>query len=206
MANAVRETLRMGDVLEKMCRSLRQTLGAGDPYLFRQIREGNNVIKDFDGAIKAYLTKLGRESLDEQDEKRCTEILNFTTALDHISNIVVMNMLELVETAHKNQVAISDEDVRDEFKLLDMMLENLRMSFSVLMTGNAVTAGNLIQRKQTFREVERNAVNEHLRRLRTNQMLDQEASAIHLSLLSDMRRINSLLTSNAYPVAGRKEE
>jgi Na+/phosphate symporter len=37
-------------------------------------------------------------------------------------------------------------------------------------------------------------------------MLDQEASAIHLSLLSDMRRINSLLSSNAYVVAGQKEQ
>lgn len=206
MANAVRETLRMGDVLEKMCRGLRQTLGGKEVQVFRQIREENNVIKEFDGAIKAYLTQLGRESLDEQDEKRCTEILNFTTAIDHISNIVVMNMLELVETVHKNQIALSDEDLQDEVRLLDMVLVNLRMAFSVMMTGNAVTASNLIQRKKTFRETERRAVDDHLRRLRSDQMLDQEASAIHLSLLSDMRRINSLLSSNAYLVAGQKEQ
>ncbi|MFC4273268.1 Na/Pi cotransporter family protein [Sneathiella chungangensis] len=206
MANAVRETLRMGDVLEKMCRSLRQTFGGNDIQMFRQIRDGNDAIKDFDGAIKGYLTKLGRESLDEKDEMRCTEILNFTTAIDHISNIVVMNMLEVVETCHKNQVAIADEDIEDEVRLLDMVLVNLRMSFSVLMTENANTARNLIKRKQVFREAERKAVNEHLKRLRSDRMLDQEASAIHLSLLSDMRRINSLLSSNAYLVAGQIEQ
>ncbi|WP_340149586.1 Na/Pi cotransporter family protein [uncultured Sneathiella sp.] len=206
MANAVRETLRMGDVLEKMCRCLRQILDGANGQNFRQVRDNHNVIKDFDRAIKAYLTKLGRESLDEQDEYRCTEILNFTTAIDHISNIVVMNMVELVETAQKNQVAISDEDVEDEFRLLDMVLVNLRMSFSVLMTGDAATAARLIERKQTFRVAERKAVNEHLQRLRNDQMLDQEASAIHLSLLSDMRRINSLLSAGAYLVAGQTEK
>jgi phosphate:Na+ symporter len=206
MANAVRETLRMGDVLEKMCRCLRQTLGGKEPHIFGQIREDNNVIKEFDGAIKAYLTQLGRESLDEQDEQRCTEILNFTTAIDHISNIVVMNMLELVENVQKNQVVLSDQDVEDELRLLDMVLQNLRMSFNVMMTRNAAAAGNLIRQKQIFRTAERKAVDDHLRRLRSDQMLDQEASAIHLSLLSDMRRINSLLSSNAYVVAGQKEQ
>lgn len=206
MANAVRETLRMGDILEKMCRSLKLILGGANGQNFRQVRESHAVIKDFDGAIKGYLTKLGRESLDEQDEQRCTEILNFTTAIDHISNIVVMNMVELVETAQKNQVAISDEDIQDEFRLLDMVLVNLRMSFSVLMTADATAATKLIERKQTFRVAERKAVNEHLQRLRSDQMLDQEASAIHLSLLSDMRRINSLLSSGAYLVAGQKEK
>ena len=117
-----------------------------------------------------------------------------------------MNMVELVETAQKNQVAISDEDIQDEFRLLDMVLVNLRMSFSVLMTADATAATKLIERKQTFRVAERKAVNEHLQRLRSDQMLDQEASAIHLSLLSDMRRINSLLSSGAYLVAGQKEK
>ena len=74
------------------------------------------------------------------------------------------------------------------------------------MTENAVTANNLIQHKQTFRMAERRAVDEHLRRLRNDQMLDQEASAIHLSLLGDMRRINSLLSSIAYLVVGQKEQ
>ncbi|MCF8466888.1 MAG: Na/Pi cotransporter family protein [Sneathiella sp.] len=206
MANTVRETLRMGDVLEKMCRELKLALTGGNGPVFRKIREGNNVIKEFDGAIKSYLTKLGRESLDEQDEKRCTEILNFTTTLDHISNIVVMNMVELIEMGIKNQLVLSEEDLRDETQLLDMVLANLRLSFSVLMTGNPATASNLIQRKQRFREVERKAVDEHLRRLRNDKLLDQEASAMHLSLLSDMRRINSLLSSNAYLVAGQKEQ
>ncbi|WP_373086502.1 Na/Pi cotransporter family protein [Sneathiella sp.] len=206
MANAVRDTLRMGDVLETMCRDLKQLLETGQPHYFKKIRDADNVIKEFDKAIKNYLTKLGRESLDEQDETRCNEILNFTTALDHIGNIVVMNMLELIETSAKHQIVQSPEDLKDVVRILDLATMNLRLSFSVLMTSDAATAVSLIQRKQRFRKVERQAVSDHLKRLRSDELMDQEASAVHLSLLSDMRRINSLMSSGAYMVAGEKED
>ncbi|TNE34156.1 MAG: Na/Pi cotransporter family protein [Alphaproteobacteria bacterium] len=206
LANAVRDTLRMGDILETMFQDLRQALATGQLQFCKKIRDNDLIVKEFDRAIKSYLTRLGRESLDEEDEKRCTEILNFTTTLENVGNIIVLSMLELIESNTKNQTAMPEEDVKDSLHVLDMAMMNLRLSFSVLMTGDAVTAANLIQRKQRFRQVERKAVNDHLQRLRSDKLMDQEASAAHLGLLSDLRRINSLVTAGAYPIAGQKEE
>jgi phosphate:Na+ symporter len=206
MANAVRDTLRMGEVLETMCRDLKEALNSDDNLVFDRLRESGNVVNGFDRAIKDYLTKLGRESLYEEDEKRCTEILNYTTALDHVSNIIVMNMTEQIETNAKNQIALSTEDMKDNYRFMDMILTNLRLSLSVLMTGDATSARNLIRQKQRFREAERAAVGDHLNRLRSNMNFDQEASAMYLSLLGDMRRINSLLSAGAYLVAGQIEK
>lgn len=205
MANAVRDTLRMGEVLEGMCRNTKDALITGNPQLFPKIREGDRYVDDFDRAIKNYLTKLGRESLEEEDEARCREILNFTTNLDHIGNIVVMNMTEMIEASTKNQVNFAPEDREDFVKLFDIILANLGLALTVLMTGDPASAKNLIQRKQLFREAERKSVNNHLRRLRSNQTMDQDASAMHLSLMSDLRRINSLVAAGAYLAAGLKE-
>lgn len=205
LANAVRETLRMGEVLENMCRETKESLVSGNHQLLSKIRQADNFVGDFDRAIKNYLTKLGRESLEEDDDARCREILSFITNLYHIGNIVVMNMTEMIETGLKNQVIIEAQDREDFEKLFDIIQTNLSLALTVLMTGDAVSAKNLIHRKQLFREEERKAVNDHLRRLRSNQTMDQDASAMHLSLMSDLRRINSLVAAGAYLVAGLKE-
>jgi len=205
LANAVRDTLRMGDVLEGMCRDLKEALPGAAAQNFEKIRTADNTIDIFDRGIKNYLTRLGRETLEEQDENRCTEILNFTTALDHIGNIVVLNMAELIESNAKKQVVLAPNDLADNNRLLEMALSNLRLSFTVLMTSDPAAARRLIEQKKNFREAERKAVNGHLKRLRESKTMDQEASAMYLSLLGDLRRINSLLSSGAYLVVGLKE-
>ncbi|PHQ72235.1 MAG: hypothetical protein COB93_01035, partial [Sneathiella sp.] len=205
LANAVRDTLRMGEVLESMCRDLKETLPGVNFHNFVKVRESDTIVDGFDRGIKNYLTKLGRESLNTGDDIRCTEILNFTSALDHIGNIVVLNMAELIERNAKRQIVLAPDDLADDIRLFDMILANLRLSFGVLMTSDQAAARSLILRKQKFREIERKAFNAHLNRLRVSKTLDQEASAMHLSLLSDLRRINSLLSSGAYLVAGQKE-
>lgn len=205
MANAVRDTLRMGEVLEGMCEDLKSTMSDTQRGSLAQVRESGVVVSGFDRAIKTYLTKLGQESLGEEDEKRCTEILNFTTNLDHVSNIVVLNMAEQIEANAKNQITLSSQDLEDYVRCMDEVLVNLRLSLSVLMTNDPASARDLIHRKQVFRELERKAVGDHLNRLRQDRSLDQEASAMHLSLLGDLRRINSLLSSGAYLVAGQEQ-
>ncbi|MBL4906718.1 MAG: Na/Pi cotransporter family protein, partial [Sneathiella sp.] len=205
MANAVRDTLRMGDILEKMFRDLQVAFQKNDNVLLSKVRDADEVIKEFSASIKSYLTELGREMLDEEDEKRCTEIMTFTTNLEHVGNIVVLNMAELVERSSKIQVSFSKQDMEDHNKLFDMALANLKLSFSVFMTREEAQASLLIQHKQGLRDTEYRAVNAHLERLRHNGNMDEESSAMHLGLLSDLRRINSLIAAVAYPIVKDRE-
>jgi phosphate:Na+ symporter len=205
LAYAVRDTLRMGDFLETMFRDLQGAFERNDKELLQKVRDGENIIQDFNAGIKSYLTELGRELLDEEDEKRCTEILTFTTNMEHVSNILVLNMAELVERGAEEQVSFAQADMRDHNILFAMALSNLKLSFSVLMTGDKAQALELIQRKQALRDREYEAVNSHLDRLRSGGPMDEESSTLHLGLLSDLRRINSLITVIAYPIVGTQD-
>ncbi len=205
MANAVRDTLRMGDILEKMFRDLQVAFQKNDSVLLGKIREADEIIKEFNAGIKSYLTELGRESLDEQDEKRCTDIMTFTTNLEHVGNIIVLNMADLVERSSKIQVSFSKQDIEDHNRLFAMALANLKLSFSVFLTRENAQATSLIQQKQSLRDREHKAVNAHLERLRRDGNMDEESSAMHLGLLSDLRRINSLITAVAYPIVQERE-
>jgi len=205
MANAVRDTLRMGDIAEKMFRDFQDAFDKNDSKLLQKVRDADDGIKEFNAGIKSYLTELGREMLEEQDEKRCTEIMTFTTNMENVGNIVVLNMGELLERSTNHQVAFSKEDTEDHSKLFDMVLANLKLSFSVFLTREAAAAKSLIAQKQILRDKEQLAVNSHLERLRADGTMDEVSSAMHLGLMSDLRRINSMITSVAYPIVAERE-
>jgi phosphate:Na+ symporter len=64
LADAVRETLRMGDLVETMLRKVMTAMMTNDRALVDQVSNTDNAVDGLDEAIKLYLTKLTRGSLD----------------------------------------------------------------------------------------------------------------------------------------------
>src|SRR3546814_3473308 len=72
-----------------------------------------DVVDHLHEAIKLYLTKLNNEELDAQESGRCVEILNFTTNLEHIGDIIDKNLMELASKKIKNHTAFSAEGMAE---------------------------------------------------------------------------------------------
>jgi phosphate:Na+ symporter len=58
----------------------------------------------------------------------------------------------------------------------------------------------LVREKVILRDMERAAFENHLHRLRRGLRETRETSSLHLDVLRDLKRINSHLTSVAYPI------
>ena len=67
LADAARETLRMGDIVEVMLRQVMTALMTNDRALAREVSRMDNAVDKLDEAIKLYVTKLTRGSLDERE-------------------------------------------------------------------------------------------------------------------------------------------
>src|SRR5437660_3047339 len=65
LADASREPLRMGDVVEVMLRQVMVALMTNDRALVNEVSRMDNTVDRLDEAIKLYVTKLTRGSLDE---------------------------------------------------------------------------------------------------------------------------------------------
>ena len=61
-------------------------------------------------------------------------------------------------------------------------------------------AQKLLAEKTRFRELELAYSATHLNRLSDNTIQSIETSSLHIDIISDLKRINSLLCSVAYPV------
>jgi phosphate:Na+ symporter len=200
LADAARETLRMGDIVETMLRDVMTALTANDRVLAAEVSRKDNQVDRLDEAIKLYVTRLTRGSLDEREGRRATEIIAFSINLEHIGDIIDKNLTELAAKKIKRKLQFSDEGAAELTAFHKRILESLRLALGAFMSGDAHDAKRLIAEKAELRSVELAAADSHLARLREGRPESIESSSLHLDVLRDLKRIHSHICSVAYPI------
>jgi phosphate:Na+ symporter len=200
LACAARETLHMGDIVETMLRQAITALMTEDRKLIAELSRMDNTVDRLDEAIKLYVTKITRESLEERDGARAMEIISFTINLEHIGDIIDKNLMELAAKKLKHKYQFSKEGAAELVAFHQRVIENLKLAFGVFMSGDVKIARRLIEEKAQLRAAEISAAESHLARLREGRMESIETTSLHLDVLRDLKRIHSHICSVAYPV------
>jgi phosphate:Na+ symporter len=200
LADAARETLRMGDAVETMLRQVMDALMTGDRSLIANVSAMDNKVDRLDEAIKLYVTKLTRGSLDAREGARAKEIISFAINLEHIGDIVDKNLTEIATKKMKRNLQFSDAGAAELEAFHKDVLESLRIAFGVFMSGEVSEARKLLAEKARLGRAERQAAERHLERLREGLPQTIETTSLHLDVLRDLKRIHSHVCSVAYPV------
>src|ERR1700730_16734515 len=109
LACAAREALHVGDIVETMLRQSMTALMTDDRRLVAEVSRMDNAVDKLDEAVKLYVTRLTRESLDERDGHRAMEIISFSINLEHIGDIIDKNLMELAQKKIKRKLAFSKQ-------------------------------------------------------------------------------------------------
>ncbi|MFS2122764.1 Na/Pi cotransporter family protein [Pseudomonas sp. Pseusp97] len=200
LVNAVRETLRMGDIVEQMLNNLMQVIHSGDPLLGKQIRKLDDDVDALYTAIKLYLARMPREDLSEADSRRWAEIIELAINLEQAGDIIEHMLGAVQDKKTSRSRSFSDHGLEEITVLHGQLLSNLRLSLSVFLNGDQEGARRLRRAKQRFRLQERRFAHSHVDRLRQQVVQSIETSSLHLDLISDMKRLNSLFCAIAYAV------
>jgi phosphate:Na+ symporter len=200
LADAARETLRMGDFVEVMLRQVMAALMANDRALVAEVSRMDNTVDHLDEAIKLYVTKLTRGSLDEREGRRAMEIVSFTINLEHIGDIIDKNLCEVAAKKLRRRLQFSTEGAAELTAFHKRVLESLKIAFGVFMSGDVHEARKLIAEKAQLRSAEVAAAERHFERLREGRPETLETTSLHLDVLRDLKRIHSHICSVAYPV------
>jgi phosphate:Na+ symporter len=200
LADAARETLRMGDHVEVMLRKVMAAIITNDRALVDQVSRMDNTVDRLDEAIKLYVTKLTRGSLDEREGQRAMEIISFAINLEHIGDIIDKNLSELATKKTKRRFQFSPEGAEELSAFHKRTMDALRIAFGVFMSGDVNEARKLLEEKALLRNAELAATERHLDRLREGRPETIETTSLHLDVLRDLRRIHSHICSVAYPV------
>jgi phosphate:Na+ symporter len=197
---AARETLHMGDLIETMLRQTNVALMTDDRRLVADIERMDNAVDKLHEAIKLYVTKITRESLDDRESRRAMEIIAFAINLEHIGDIIDKNLMELATKKIKNRLSFSDEGGAELEEFHRRVMESFKLALSVFISGDLKIARQLVEEKVAIREAERAAAESHFARLREGRVASVETSSLHLDILRDLKRIFSHICSVAYPV------
>jgi phosphate:Na+ symporter len=90
--------------------------------------------------------------------------------------------------------------------LQEQVLYNLRLSLSVFLSHDVTSAKRLRRSKHRFRILIRRFSHAHVERLHLQNVQSIETSSLHLGLLGDLKRLNSLFCAVAYTVLDQPDD
>jgi phosphate:Na+ symporter len=200
IANAAREAMRIGDVIEDMLNGMLTVLKTNDRALASALKQKDDIVDELYTAVKLYLTQISREALDDKEGRRWTDIVSFTINLEQVGDIIERVLIDLEEKKIEKHRNFSDAGMAEICDLHARLVANLRLGMSVFLNADLKSAQELIAQKVLFRDLERAYADSHLTRLAGNTVESIETSSLHLDLISDLKRINSHICSIAYPI------
>jgi phosphate:Na+ symporter len=200
LADAARETLRMADTVEVMLRQVMGALMSNDRTAVAEVSRMDNIVDRLDEAIKLYVTKLTRGSLDDSEGRRAMEIISFAINLEHVGDIIDKNLCEVAAKKVKRKLQFSAEGATELADFHKRVLESLKIALVVFMSGDVAQARKLIAEKAELRNAALAAADRHLERLREGRPETLETTSLHLDVLRDLKRIHSHICTVAYPV------
>ncbi len=200
LANAAREVLRIGDLIEKMLLNLLLVIRNNDQLRAQQIRKLDDDVDKLYTAVKMYLARVSREELNEKEVRRWTDIVTLTINLEQAGDIIERIVKGLESKKIAPQRSFSDAGMNEVCEMHGRLVASLQLGLSVFLDGDLKSAQKLLAEKEAFRDLERAYAKTHLIRLAGETKQSIETSSLHLDLISDMRRMHSLFCSTAYAV------
>ncbi|WP_043312085.1 Na/Pi cotransporter family protein [Pseudomonas sp. ML96] len=200
LANAVRETLRIGDLVERMLGHLGEVLREESTEAGREVRRLDDDVDALYNAVKLYLAQMPRDDLPAHDSRRWAEIIELAVNLEHAGDLIEQMAGKLDNHKRARHYSFSASGLEELSTLHGMLGDNLRLGLNVFLSGNHDNARRLLQEKRRFRQEERRLAHAHVGRLSRQVVQSIETSALHLELIADMKRLNSLFCGSAYLV------
>jgi phosphate:Na+ symporter len=200
---AAREVLRMGDLIERMLRQSMTALLTNDRKLVAEISQMDDAVDSLNEAVKMYVTRMTRDSMDDRDGYRAMEIVSFSINLEHVGDIIDKNLMDLASKKIRRGITFSKEGQDDLVEFHQQVLDSLMLAVGIFMSGDINVARQLVAAKAQLREKEFAAAERYLTRLREGTPETIESYSLDLDILRDLKRVHSHLCSAAYPVLER---
>jgi phosphate:Na+ symporter len=200
LTNAARESLRIADLLDVMFQDAWLAIKSNNKAMVDKAQATDFVIDKIYKSIKAYLVRMGSESMTKDESRRHFQVLNFATNIEHVGDIIDKNLLALAEKKIRDGKHFSPEGEKELDELFNMVLDSVRLAQTVFISGDARLARQLVEDKALIKKAEVQASINHMARLQAGVKETENTSDLHMDIVRDMRRINSMMASIAYPI------
>jgi phosphate:Na+ symporter len=197
---SLREIMHMSDIVRSMLHDVWTAMKTGDERLARQVSERDNKVDLLDGQIKRFLTRLVKEEIERADADEQIRQLQYLREIETIGDIIDKNISELVRKKIRISAQFSADGERELDNFYKKVVENLMIADTAFTTRDRKLAEQLLRHKDWLNRYEQELRDRHYARLNAGMAQSLDSSAIHLDLLTHLKRINSCASHVAYPI------
>ena len=203
LGQALRELLRMGDVVLQSLRDTIVVFARDDTALMREVIRRDDHIDRLEEDIKQYVIKLRENALTKDQSERETALLFVVVNLEEIGDVIEKNLMELAEKKIRGQHRFSAQGWAEIQDLHAKVVENMELALGALATSDREIAEKVVRHKSQVNAMERRLRQAHIERLHEGLRESIDTSSIHLDVLASLKRANSLIAGIAYAVLGQ---
>ena len=200
LANAKREALRMAEVSQNMVVSSLAVIKDDNETLRHEIIKNEDTVDEFYDSIKLYIARILQEELSPKESQQALNILNFTTNMEHIGDIVNNSLMEISGRKIAKHIHFSKEGFSEIISIHEEVCANYDLAINTFVSNDCELARVLYEKKQELHKLEKRSVSKHLQRIGKGVADSLETSSMHIDVVRDFKRVNSLLSSIAYPI------
>jgi phosphate:Na+ symporter len=204
LGQASREALRVSDIVREMLVDAIRVFQNDDPASIVAIKSKDNLVDLLDRHIRLYITRLSSSSITESQSRRSMAVLEISRNLENIGDIIDRNIMPLAMKRISKGITFSKEGLDEIILFHTRVIENFDTAISAFAGNDRVLADQVLRNKEELGMTERELVQAHLDRLRKGLRESIETSHIHLDLIGNFARINSLITHIIYPIIDEK--
>ena len=205
---AQREIMRTADIVVSMLRDSVVLFEQEDPILIQSIKDRDNQVDFLYRETKMFLLKQANNGSTSVHQHVMSMIM-FISDLERAADSIDINIRTLAIKKHALKLEFSAEGW-DEIQKMHAQVVKVS-SMGINAYNNPSMCENAIQLKRELAKIEISFRENHITRLNRGLRESINTSSIHLDLLSEYRRIASLLCNHAYntmktqPVDGKED-
>ena len=200
LGQAMREIGHVAEIVRSMLGDLWRALQTGDEALVRHIGERDDKVDLLDSAITQFLIRAVKQQGEQDEASEQIRQLRYLSELETIGDIIDKNLCELVIKKIKLGTEFSEEGWRELDDFYHKITENMLIADLAFTRRDRLLAQQLLRHKERINQHERELRDRHFARLNAGLAESHETSAIHLDLLTHLKRINSCVSHVAYSI------
>lgn len=195
LANATREALREADVVKRMFEDAWRAVTTHNPSLAASVQKQDDRIDELNANIKAYLSQIRLESLSPKDQELQFGLLNFSSQLESIGDILDKTLCGAVREHAQERVQLHSVDQADLDELYRKVLRRFEIAISVLATRDRELAAQFLREGDEVKEWCITVQKRHFSSLASGDLPSLVASTRFLDTFNVLRRISGQLNT-----------
>lgn len=198
---AQREIMRMADIVLNMIKDSVHLFETEDPVLVQSIKDRDNQVDFLYREIKMFLLHHANKS-STAVQQNVMNMIMFISDLERAADSIDINIRALAIKKHALKLEFSHEGLHEIQSMHAQVVKVASMGINAY--DNSQMCEFAIQLKRELAKLEITFRENHILRLNRGLKETINTSSIHLDLLSEYRRIASLLCNHAYATTKQK--